>query len=279
MQAAARMEWTGVPCDMDTLHELRTHWDVIRSRLAREVNRSCEVFVPTGLVLDPQSRVGAAVLATATARGLDPYHLLAAVDHIWRETRLLSQETITARRQARARTGITRDRIARWEQAGHDSSSWPGLDELATTLVDELPTLGLGVGGPTGWGESSPDYGGRLWALLRDTDDRVPQRSDPAILQHAADLVEANPEAEAWEGPLTFSTQRFKYYLARHDIPWPRLASGALALDDDTFREMARTYPAAIGPIREVRHTLSQLKLQDLAVGDDGRNRCLRSCT
>ena len=40
---------------------------------------------------------------------------------------------------------------------------------------------------------------------------------------------------------------------------------------------MARAYPVEIGPIREVRHTLSQLKLHDLAVGHDGRNRCLLS--
>ena len=86
-----------------------------------------------------------------------------------------------------------------------------------------------------------------------------------------------DPEGLAWEGALTFSTQRFAQYLARHGIPWPRLPSGNLALDDDTFREMARAYPAEIGPIREVRHTLSQLKLHDLAVGQDGRNRCLLS--
>jgi hypothetical protein len=78
MQAAARMEWTGTPCDVETLTDLRTQWDVIRHRLAREVNRSCGVFVPTGTVLDPHSRVGAAVLRTAAARDVDPYHLAAA---------------------------------------------------------------------------------------------------------------------------------------------------------------------------------------------------------
>jgi DNA polymerase I-like protein with 3'-5' exonuclease and polymerase domains len=40
---------------------------------------------------------------------------------------------------------------------------------------------------------------------------------------------------------------------------------------------MAKAYPAQIGPLREVRHALSQLKLNDLAVGHDGRNRCLLS--
>jgi hypothetical protein len=40
---------------------------------------------------------------------------------------------------------------------------------------------------------------------------------------------------------------------------------------------MARAYPAEVGPIRELRHTLGQLRLNDLAVGSDGRNRCLLS--
>ena len=75
----------------------------------------------------------------------------------------------------------------------------------------------------------------------------------------------------------SFRADRFEAYLARTGIPWPRLESGALALDDDTFREMARAYPAEVGPIRELRHALSQMRLQELAVGADGRNRCLLS--
>ncbi len=79
-----------------------------------------------------------------------------------------------------------------------------------------------------GWGDAPPITVTRLWELLRDADDRYHSGSDPQILSRAADLVEADPEGEAWEGPLTFSTQRFEQYLARHDIPWPRLASGRL---------------------------------------------------
>jgi hypothetical protein len=269
MCAAARMEWTATPCDVETLTELRAQWDGIRQRLARAVNRTCGVFVPTGTVLDPDSRLGMAVLQTAAHRGLDPYHLAVAVEHVWQETRALYEETIDARRTARARTGLTQAHIARWEHAGHDASSWPGLDDMAAALVEELPALGLDA--------AAPDYAGQLWHLLRTTDDRLPQRHDPAILARAADLVADDPEGLAWEGALTFSTSRFAQYLAHHAIPWPRLPSGSLALDDATFREMARAYPAEIGPIREVRHALSQLKLHELAVGRDGRNRCLLS--
>lgn len=75
----------------------------------------------------------------------------------------------------------------------------------------------------------------------------------------------------------SFRAERWAAYLAAQDIPWPRLDSGVLALDDETFRQMARRYPEQIGPMRELRHTLGQLRLHDLPVGSDGRNRCLLS--
>lgn len=75
----------------------------------------------------------------------------------------------------------------------------------------------------------------------------------------------------------TFKASLWARYLAMHNIPWPRHDSGALVLDDDTFKRMARQFPDQVAPIREVRHTLGQLRLNDLAVGSDGRNRLLLS--
>ncbi|MBI2825125.1 MAG: DNA polymerase I [Planctomycetia bacterium] len=74
----------------------------------------------------------------------------------------------------------------------------------------------------------------------------------------------------------TFKAERFESWLAGEDIPWPRLPSGALNLEDDTFRQMARSY-SRVAPIQELRYALSQLRLSELAVGHDGRNRCLLS--
>jgi DNA polymerase-1 len=70
----------------------------------------------------------------------------------------------------------------------------------------------------------------------------------------------------------TFVATRFAAYIEREGIPWPRLPTGTLALDDDTFRERAKSYPA-IAPLRELRHALGKMRLNSLAVGQDGRNR------
>jgi len=78
-----------------------------------------------------------------------------------------------------------------------------------------------------------------------------------------------------------FEEQTFKYdlfakYLIANDIPWPRLASGKLDLKDETFRERAKSYPQ-LNALRELRLSLSQLRLSNLAIGSDDRNRCLLS--
>jgi hypothetical protein len=75
----------------------------------------------------------------------------------------------------------------------------------------------------------------------------------------------------------TFKAERFAAWLIEQGVPWPRLASGALDLSDDCFHEMGRAYPDRVSPIRELRHGLSQLRLEELAVGADGRNRGLLS--
>jgi len=134
-------------------------------------------------------------------------------------------------------------------------------------LAAAYPALGIG---------DDLDPAAKLWARLRTPDPDPPRRTDAAILRRAAELVHAaGPDAPI--GPMRFSAEHWGQYLARKGIAWPHLPSGALALDDDTFREMSRAYPAEVGPIRELRHMLGQLRLQELAVGRDGRNRCLLS--
>ena len=74
----------------------------------------------------------------------------------------------------------------------------------------------------------------------------------------------------------SFKAVKFAAWLERTGLPWPRLESGELDLRDDAFREAARAHPE-VAPLRELRSALSELRLNDLAVGRDGRNRCLLS--
>ncbi|GMW07797.1 MAG: hypothetical protein AMXMBFR8_25930 [Nevskiales bacterium] len=84
-------------------------------------------------------------------------------------------------------------------------------------------------------------------------------------------IAAVDSEYQVYDGR-TFKADRFAAYLIRERIPWPRLDSGALALDGDTFRDMAKAHPQ-ITALRELRHSLGELRLNDLAVGQDGRNR------
>ena len=95
-----------------------------------------------------------------------------------------------------------------------------------------------------------------------------------AEIQHGL-IAEVDRNYGVFEGT-TFKFDRFAAYLKRHNIPWPVLESGTLALDDDTFREQAKTHPE-LEPLRQLRHALSQMRLSKLAIGPDGRNRCLLS--
>jgi hypothetical protein len=279
MAAAARMEWAGVPLDVDALSRLRGGWERIKGRLIEEVDRDYRVFIPAGRrEIDPGSRLGAALIQTASGWGIDVHRLADAVDYLWRREREANKDVADAIAKARQATGLTANRIARWEDSGHDSASYPGLDVAARELAGELPALGIGQGYYAESGYDDTDYPGRLWELLREDRRLLRPKHDPGLLREAAELVASCPgDGGNYFGPMRFSAERFAAYLCRKGIPWPRLESSALALDDDTFREMARAYPAEVGPIRELRHALSQLRLNELTVGADGRNRYLLS--
>ena len=69
---------------------------------------------------------------------------------------------------------------------------------------------------------------------------------------------------------------RFAEFIKRNNMSWPKLESGVFDETDQTFREMGGKYQF-IEPLRELRYSLSKLKLNDLQVGSDGRNRTLLS--
>ena len=77
---------------------------------------------------------------------------------------------------------------------------------------------------------------------------------------------------EIVNGRAHWRKQRFADYVRHHRMSWPTNANGTLDETDETFREMAGKYPH-IEPLRELRYSLSKLRLNDLAVGHDQRNR------
>ena len=118
------------------------------------------MFIPTGVTLDPDSRLGAAILRTAAHRRVDPYHLAVAVEHVWQETRALYAETIDARRKARVRTGT------------HSGADRP-LGDTPDTTPQAGPAWTRWL---RPWSRNSrssasaamgPDYAEALWELLR----------------------------------------------------------------------------------------------------------------
>lgn len=278
MAAAARMEWAGTPIDVATLGRLRRNWPAIKSRLVAAVDRDYGCYVPSDQKrIDPGTPLGEALLRTAGEWEVDPYVLSEAVDYLHAEEREGVAERGQAIAAARKATGLTVSRMAAWERVGKDSATWPALDAQARTLAGELPALGIGQGYEQEAVADDTDYAGGLWQLLRQPDRKTRPTHDAALLRQAAELVTAGKSDRYTAAKsLTFSAERFAAWLVKAGIPWPRLPTGALALGDDTFRSMAKAHPA-VAPLRELRHTLGELRLESLAVGRDGRNRCLLS--
>jgi DNA polymerase-1 len=88
-------------------------------------------------------------------------------------------------------------------------------------------------------------------------------------------IAKVDAQFDIYDGT-TFSYRKFEQRLIKRGILWPRNANKVLLLDSDTFEEMALIYPE-IKPLWELRQWLSQLRKNKLAVGRDGRNRCLLS--
>jgi len=84
-----------------------------------------------------------------------------------------------------------------------------------------------------------------------------------------------DPRGDLWRDG-RFSEQRFSQWLQLRNIPWPYLPTGRLRLDQDTWSDVAKCQPL-VRPIADLRATLAKLRLTDLAVGKDGRNRTMLS--
>ena len=121
-------------------------------------------------------------------------------------------------------------------------------------------------------------YSGHAVAAMEHNGTPIDYVTWSRLQQHWGEIkarlvAKINPAFEVYDG-LVFKAERFAAYLYRNNLPWPQLESGELELKDQVFKEMGEMFPQ-VEPLRQLRHTLSQLRLSDLAIGDDGRNRCM----
>ncbi len=247
--AVARMEWNGVPIDSEMLAIFRSYWDRIKAQLVREVDQEYRVFVPAGSRLDHSTKFGYAILETARMWNLDPDTLAEAAEHVHKSDFEATRDQLNAIQKVRKITGFTEARMRRLLDAGKDYTHMEGFDVQARQIAGMYPDLGIGVGYDRDGVDE--DYAPKLWEILA-TPDPVPKpKHHPDTIRRASELI-GNGGRYTGNGPLTFSAARWADYLRKKSIPWPRLETGGLALDDETFREMARQYPAEIGPIREL---------------------------
>jgi hypothetical protein len=90
-------------------------------------------------------------------------------------------------------------------------------------------------------------------------------------------LVEEKDEFGIYEivnGVPHWRKDRFADFLRRNGIAWPKLDSGIYDESDEAFKLMEGQHPQ-VRELRQLRYTLSKLKINDLQVGRDGRNRAL----
>ncbi len=73
-----------------------------------------------------------------------------------------------------------------------------------------------------------------------------------------------------------FKQSLFECYLKSKNISWPLSENGKLKLDKDTFRDQVKSYPE-LELLKELRTTISEIKLKDIAMGADSRNRLMLS--
>jgi hypothetical protein len=76
------------------------------------------------------------------------------------------------------------------------------------------------------------------------------------------------------DGKPHWRKQHFAGVVRRNGWSWPTYADGSLDERDQTFREMVGRYPE-VEPLRELRYSISKLRLNSLSVGSDARNRAL----
>ena len=114
---------------------------------------------------------------------------------------------------------MTPRQIEKWENTGKADSTWPRLAAQARGAprirywVSEPVTNRAPERTPT---ITRQGYGTCCGALIVGLADIIgnPPRCGRAVVEQSG---------SDYSGPMSFSSERFADYLARHDIPWPRM--------------------------------------------------------
>jgi DNA polymerase-1 len=75
-------------------------------------------------------------------------------------------------------------------------------------------------------------------------------------------------------GDWSFNLKLFAGYLEREGIVWPLLETGDFNMKRKTFEDMAKGFPQ-LEELRQLRYARDKMRKVKLAVGSDGRNRCV----
>lgn len=89
-------------------------------------------------------------------------------------------------------------------------------------------------------------------------------------------IADVNHTFRVFDEHDVFKRELLEALVVELNLAWPKLPSGVLATDSDTFDEMAR-FHSELRPLYEVRSSLGETRLTGLSIGPDGRNRCLLS--
>jgi hypothetical protein len=150
------------------------------------------------------------------------------------------------------------------------------VDPLGALLERMIPGI---VASPRGWGRALL-RGRYMAAVARMEHDGIPidiemlrlfRQGWPYVKESL--IREVDQHYGVYRGT-TFKAGLFDAWLAERGIPWPTTPTGRLSLSDDAFKDQARAYPE-VEPLRQLRKSMGELRLEKLEVGADGRNRCL----
>ena len=245
MAAVAAMEWNGVPIDVATLDALRTNWEAHQRAVDRADRRGLRRVRAGGAGRSIRLRASApSCTAPPTITASTRITLAEAARDVWAGRRA----TPTA--SSAKRCGGSADRADAAPHIGDGKSPariirrGPGLDVTARTIGRRsIPRWASAAGTTRTAPSTTPTTPGSCGICCATV---CPARSLDMIveiLDQAARIGGVQRHAQPTEPVVVFRAAVRRVAGPGRD-PVAAVGSGGLALDDDTFRQMARTIPA-----------------------------------